>query len=103
MNNPEIIIGSLKIKRVDDLNWQIFEWREIKSNAPKARKGETDWIPMQAFYSSLKHALLKAKELNRINKIKDGTLDEAVEAIEKADVEFLKQLNKALKESGQCK
>lgn len=96
MEKTEIIIGDLMIKRMDSLNWQIFEKREIKSNAPKARKGEIDWIPLQAFYGTLKPALVKAKEINRERKIKSGALVDAIKAIQDADSDFITHVDNAL-------
>lgn len=42
MAKPEIVIGDLKIVRVDKLNWQVFELREIGKAKPgtKSREGE---------------------------------------------------------------
>ena len=97
MDKTEIIIGDFMVKRIDSLNWQLFERRQIKSKNPKARNGETDWMPIQAFFGTLKPALIKAKELNRARGIVSGDLNAAIAAIEKADADFIKQVDKALK------
>lgn len=100
MEKTEIIIGDLKIVKVDKLNWQIFELREIKKQINpncKSREGETDWMPHQAFFGTLKPALVKAKEINRGRNIPTGDLNAAIAAIEKADADFIKQVDKALK------
>lgn len=87
-------------KKIDSLSWQIFEHREIKkSNNPrtKGRVGETDWMPLPAYFGTLKHAIMKAKELNREKGLPDcSELSDAVKAIERADREFEKAIKKAV-------
>jgi hypothetical protein len=85
------------VKRIDSLNWQLFERRQIKDNNKTKRGGETDWMPIQAFFGTLKPALVKAKELNRARGIVSGDLNAAIAAIEKADADFIKQVDKVLK------
>lgn len=97
MDKTEIIIGDFMVKRIDSLNWQLFERRQIKDNNKTKRGGETDWMPIQAFFGTLKPALVKAKELNRARGIVSGDLNAAIAAIEKADADFIKQVDKALK------
>ena len=97
MDKTEIIIGDFMVKRIDSLNWQLFERRQIKDNNKTKRGGETDWMPIQAFYGTLRPALIKAKELNRARGIVSGDLNAAIAAIEKADADFIKQVDKALK------
>lgn len=99
MDKTEIIIGDMMIKRIDSLNWQLFERREIKKqNNPnfKSREGEIDWIPIQAFFGTLRPALIKAKEINRARKIMSGSLDDAIKVVQAADADFIKQVDKAL-------
>ena len=97
MDKTEIIVGDFMVKRIDSLNWQLFERRQIKDNNKTKRGGETDWMPIQAFYGTLRPALIKAKELNRARGIVSGDLNAAIAAIEKADADFIKQVDKALK------
>ena len=97
MDKTEIIIGDFMVKRIDSLNWQLFERRQIKDNNKTKRGGETDWMPIQAFFGTIKPALVKAKELNRARGIVSGDLNAAIAAIEKADADFIKQVDKALK------
>ena len=97
MDKTEIIIGDFMVKRIDSLNWQLFERRQIKDSHNTKRGGETDWMPIQAFFGTLKPALVKAKELNRARGIVSGDLNAAIAAIEKADADFIKQVDKALK------
>lgn len=100
MEKTEIIIGDLKIVKVDRLNWQIFECREIKKqNNPnfKNREGETDWMALPVFFGTLKPALVKAKEIYRERKLPSGDLSTAIASIEKADADFCKLVDKALK------
>lgn len=97
MDKTEIIVGDFMVKRIDSLNWQIFERRQIKDNHKTKRGGETDWMPIHAFYGTIKPALVKAKELNRARGIVSGDLNAAIAAIEKADADFIKQVDKALK------
>ena len=97
MDKTEIIIGDFMVKRIDSLNWQLFERRQIKDNNKTKRGGETDWMPIQAFFGTIKPALVKAKELNRARGIISGDLNAAIAAIEKADADFIKQVDKALK------
>ena len=97
MDKTEIIIGDFMVKRIDSLNWQLFERRQIKDNNKTKRGGETDWMPIQAFLGTLRPALIKAKELNRARGIVSGDLNAVIAAIEKADADFIKQVDKALK------
>lgn len=96
MDKTEIIIGDLKIVRIDSMNWQIFEYRKVKDNNKTKRGGETDWIPIQAFFGTLRPALIKAKEINRARKIRSGSLDDAIKAIQAADAGFITHVDKAL-------
>ena len=97
MDKTEIIVGDFMVKRIDSLNWQLFERRQIKDNHKTKRGGETDWMPIQAIFGTLKPALVKAKELNRARGIVSGDLNAAIAEIEKADADFIKQVDKALK------
>ena len=99
MDKKEIIVGDFKIKRIDSLSWQVFERREIgKSNNPntKSREGEVDWVGLPAYFGTLVPALVKAKELNRNDKMASGELKDAIASIEKADEEFLEAVKKAV-------
>ena len=100
MENKEIIVGDFMVKRIDSMNWQIFERREIAENKnPKKNKrvGEIDWVALPAFYGTLKPALVKMKELHRERGIVSGDLNAAISAIERADAVFTKMVDKALK------
>lgn len=102
MHKTEIIIGDLKIKHIDSLNWQIFERRAIKkSNNPKfkSRSGEIDWVGMPVYYSTLKPAVIKARDICLGRGIDTTTIDEAVKQLEKLDADFTVKLHKALKEA----
>lgn len=101
MEKPEIIVGDWKVKKIDSLCWQLFELREIsKNNNPKAKRaGKKDWMPMPAYYSTLKPAFVKLKELHRERNLGTAELDEAIARIEKSDRAFEKAITKALKES----
>jgi len=57
MAKTEITFGRWKVKRIDSLNWQVFEWREIKESSKTKRGGETDWMAHPAYFSKLENAL----------------------------------------------
>lgn len=62
MEKTEITVGRWKVKRVDSMNWQVFELREIKhegrgKGAGANRKGEVDWMACPAFFAHLEYAL----------------------------------------------
>lgn len=100
MAKPEIVIGDLKIVRIDSLNWQVFELREIKDKGNTKRAGETDWMALPAFFGNIKHALVYAKEYNRIRNIDATDLDAAVKRIAYLDAQFIDAMNKAIAEYG---
>ena len=96
MDKTEIIIGDMKIVRIDSLNWQVFERREIKDNHKTKRGGQIDWIPCPAFFGGLLPALNYAKERNRNNKLVSGELKDAIAQIEQLDRDFLREAQKAV-------
>lgn len=53
----EIELGKWKVKRIDRLNWQVFELREIKDKPGAKRAGEVDWVGCPAFFAKPEHAL----------------------------------------------
>ena len=100
MAKPEIVIGDLKIVRVDKLNWQIFELREIKDKGNTKRAGETDWMALPAFFGGIKPALEYAKEHNRNRNLDVHDLDAAVKRIAYLDAQFTDAAKKAIAEYG---
>lgn len=45
-----------KVVRIDSMNWQVFQLREIKeSNKPgvKKRGGEIDWVALPAYFGTV--------------------------------------------------
>lgn len=100
MEKTEIVIGDLMVKHVDSMNWQLFERREVTENKnPEKNKrvGEVDWMPLPAFYGTLKPAIAKARDLYRERGLPErAELKEAVDRMEKADADFLRALDKAL-------
>ena len=78
----EIELGKWKVKRIDRLNWQVFELREVKQEgrgkgAGTNRKGETDWMACPAFFAKPEHALewiydQKAADMGLRKSLKDA-------------------------------
>lgn len=101
MEKTEIIVGDLKVKRVDSMNWQVFERREIKEsrnpNGGKSRAGEVDWVALPAFFGTLKPAVMRARVIHRERGLDAGDLDGAVKQLGRLDAEFEKKLDEALK------
>ena len=54
-------------------------------------------MPIQAFFGPHQRALITATSLDRERGIVSGDLNAAIAAIEKADSDFIKQVDKALK------
>lgn len=101
MDKTKIIVGDFMVKRIDSMNWQIFERRKLnRSQNPnnKSREGEIDWVALPAFYGTLKPALVRMKELHRDRGIVRGDLKAAIAAIEKADADFIAMVDKTLAE-----
>ena len=99
MAKPEIVIGDLKIVRIDSLNWQVYELREVgKAHRGNSnREGETDWMPLPAFFGTIKSALKYAKQLNRSRNLDVHDLDAAVQRIAYLDAQFIDAMERALK------
>ncbi len=92
----EIIVNDrYKVVRVDSMNWQIFEYREIKDRAKAKRAGELDWIGLPYFFGDLKYALIRLLNLNVATSGESMTLDEAVSRIEAIERQIAKVAKKA--------
>ena len=100
MTKPEIVIGDLKIVRIDSLNWQVFELREVKDSHKTKRAGQTDWMPLPAFFGTVKSALRYAKERNRNKNLDVHDLDAAVKRIAYLDAQFTDAVKKAIAKYG---
>ena len=53
----EIELGKWKVKRLNELNWQVYELREIKDGPMSKRGGETDWVKCDAYFGKLENAI----------------------------------------------
>ena len=96
----EIVIDdTLKVVHVDSMNWQLFEKKEITRDnrrGGKSRVGEVDWMPLPAFFGTLRPALAKARDIYRERKLDAATLDEAVKQLEALDRKFVREVKKAV-------
>ena len=99
MKKPEIVIGDFMVKRVDSMNWQVFERRELKAGRAdrRSREGEVDWVGLPAFYGTLAPAVAKVRSIHAERGIETGSLDDALARMAELDAEFMKTLGKALK------
>lgn len=57
MEKTEITVGRWKVKRIDSMNWQVFELREVKDRPGAKRAGETAWMACPAYFAHLEYAL----------------------------------------------
>ena len=86
-----------KIVHVDALNWQVYEYREIKESHKTTRAGESDWVALPAFFGCPEHAL----EWLARKKFADGgetyeSLQDAVKAIKASNKALARDVAKAL-------
>lgn len=94
----EIIINErFKIVHVDKLNWQIFEYREIKENHKTDRAGESDWIALPAFFSRPEYAIehIAQKQFADGGEVYE-TLESAVKAIKMSNRKLVRDVAAAL-------
>lgn len=97
----EIIINErFKIAHVDALNWQAFEYREIKENHKTTRAGEHDWVALPAFFGFPEHALewLARKKFADSGEMYES-LQDAVKAIKASNKALVRDVCKALEAS----
>ena len=60
MSRTEIQVNARwKVARFDDLNWRVFEYREVRkqNNGRASREGEYDWMPCDAWFGHLEYAI----------------------------------------------
>ena len=85
-----------KIVKSDALNWQPYEWREIKDKGDVKRAGEFDWMASGHFFSNLSSALRWLAE-QQVDNGEKMTLQEAVNTIETSNIKLISDIKKALK------
>jgi len=60
MDRTEILLhDDWKVVRIDSMNWQVHQLREIKENSdPKKNKraGEVDWVAMPNYFGTVQDA-----------------------------------------------
>lgn len=92
----EIIVNErFKIVHVDSLNWQVFEFREIKDKGSTTRAGESDWIALPAFFGYPEHAI---EWIARKHYADSGEAYESMQVAAKAFRAANKELLKSLAE-----
>lgn len=94
----EIIINDQwKVVRQDALNWQVYQWREIKETHKTTRAGEFDWVGTGHYFGQLSPALrwIADEQINDSGEQYD--LMQAVSAIETSNLNLAKQIRQALK------
>lgn len=93
-DRAEIVVSErYKVVRIDSLNWQVFEFREIKN---KQRAGQKDWVALPRFYGKLTDALAGIARHGNSDACGSMTLDEAVRAIEKSNERLAREIEKAV-------
>lgn len=95
MERTEIEFGQWRVKRIDSMNWQVFQLREVKANHNAKRAGETDWMACPAYFGKLEYALEwcfdhEADDMGR------RELKDAVRQLRAIKSEFLRELKEAL-------
>lgn len=97
----EIIINdTFKVVRINNLNWQVFEYKELKAPRNPAlanREGEFDWVAMPNYFGQLAPALRWIAEEQINNSGEKYDLMQAVSAIETSNLKLANDIRKALK------
>ena len=97
----EIIVNErFKIVHADALNWQVFEYREIKAAkdpTKRTRAGESDWITLPAFFSRPEYAIehIAQKQFADGGEVYE-TLESAVKAIKMSNRKLVRDVAAAL-------
>ena len=85
-----IITDRLKAVKVDSLNWQIFEYREIEDKPNAKRAGERDWCGLPCYFGSLKYAMLRLLDVDIATSGESMTLEDAIKRIERCERKIAK-------------
>ena len=103
VEKTEITIGDFMVRRVDSMNWQVFERRELKAGRVdrRSREGEVDWVGLPAYFGTLAPAVAKVRSIYVERGIETGSLDDALARMAELDAEFTKALGKALRAAKQ--
>ena len=94
----EIVVNErFKVIHIDSMNWQVFEYREIKENHKTNRAGEADWIALSAFFGCPEHALewIARKQFADGGEVYDS-LEAAVKAIKSSNRKLAREVAAAL-------
>lgn len=87
-----IVTDRLKVVKVDSLNWQIFEYREIEDRPGAKRAGERDWCGLPCYFSSLKYAMLRLLDVDIAMSGEGMTLEDAIKRIERCERKIAKSV-----------
>lgn len=95
MERTEIEFGQWRVKRIDSMNWQVFQLREVKAKHNAKRAGETDWMACPAYFGKLEHALEWCFDHEDDDIGKRG-LKDAVRQLRAKRTEFMRAMEEAL-------
>lgn len=95
MDKTSIEFGKWRVVRIDTLNWQLSERKEIKNGK---RKGEVDFVRLPNYFGRLTDAVVFARNREFEQGGYEGELDGAVKALRKLDRDFLAAVKEAVGE-----
>lgn len=96
----EIVINDeWKVVRENELNWQVYQWREIQKapGGTESRAGEFKWYASGHYFGQLAPALRWIAEEQINNSGEKYDLMQAVSAIETSNLKLASDIRKALK------
>ena len=92
----EIELGKWKVKRIDRMNWQVFELREIKDKPGAKRAGEVDWVGCPAFFAKPEHAFEWIYDQETVDMGLRKSLKDAVSQMRAIRTQLVNEIRKAL-------
>ena len=92
MDRTTVEFGRWMLKRIDALNWQLFERKE-KTRGKNA--GEVGWVGMPNYFGQLVDGVAFARNREMERKGEFETLDGYIAELRRVDEQFAKALKKA--------
>ena len=93
MNKTAITVGNWRFKRIDSLNWQVFERREVLAGK---RKGEVDWTSRPSYFGELVNAVQFARNREFDRKGDFESFDAVLGEMRAIDARFVRELKAAV-------
>ena len=95
------VLEDYELRGMDELNLRVWRFKVIENGK---RKGETDWMPLESYHSSIESGVkwIAAHAERTLSKTETMTLKDAIAALERIDesiARHARKFGKALKES----